>query len=166
MDVKDIIRELKIVENDSKNRLVPTGNLSIYSMARECRRCIEDLEKENEELEAQIENYKISENESKEIIAELNGKIKDLREFADKLSEAHTDEWEKQQEVITELKEIHESDKRSVGIIVKTAKDEIDKLKLCASSWIMSLEDVHARDVEKRREEVIKELEERVKKCK
>lgn len=112
------------------------SDLHLWHFGTSDRSLLNKFQKENEMLRDEIrvlrrncESDELALNESKEILAELKEKIKDLREFADKLSEAHVDEWEKQQEVITELKELHESDKRSVGIIVKTAKDEIEKYK-------------------------------------
>lgn len=46
-------------------------------------------------LRRNCESDELAPNESKEIFAELKEKIKDLREFADKLSDAYADEWEK-----------------------------------------------------------------------
>ena len=44
-------------------------------------------------------------------------------------------------------------------------KAQLEKMKICASSWIMSLEDVRASKVNDRRGEVLRELEKRVNEC-
>ena len=65
---------------------------------------MEVLEKDNEAL-------KQSEQEALEIIAELkeenarlNQQVKDLKDFAEKLSEEHASEWEQQQNIITKMR--------------------------------------------------------------
>ena len=48
---------------------------------------------------------------------------------------------------------------------IKDLQEQIEKIKTVASSWIMSLEDVRASEVNNRRFEVLRELEKRVTEC-
>lgn len=48
---------------------------------------------------------------------------------------------------------------------IKDLQEQLVKIKMVASSWIMSLEDVRASEVNNRRFEVLRELEKRVTEC-
>lgn len=88
-------------------------------------------------LEKQIENYKLSENESKENIAKLEEQYIDLCESLDIMNDRESELLE-----------------------------QIENLKVVASSWIMSLMDVRESEVNDRRGEVLREIERRMKELK
>lgn len=63
MTDEEIIRELKSIEEQYRNKLVPTFEVNISSMARSCRQHIEQLVKENAELKVQIPQWHDSRND-------------------------------------------------------------------------------------------------------
>lgn len=58
MTDEEIIRELKNIEEQYRNKPVPTFEVNTSLMARSCRQHIEQLAKENAEQKAQIEKMK------------------------------------------------------------------------------------------------------------
>lgn len=54
---------------------------------------------------------------------------------------------------------------RKMSAEIEELEEQIEKMKMVASSWIMSLEDVRASEVNNRRFEVLRELEKRVAEC-
>lgn len=52
MDVTTILKNLHSVEEKFKDKFVYTGELNIVAMAQDVRRCIEQLQQENERLKS------------------------------------------------------------------------------------------------------------------
>ena len=58
LSVEETLRNLKQVEEKYKIRFIPTGEVNISEMARDCIDTIEALQQENEQLRAQLDEWK------------------------------------------------------------------------------------------------------------
>ena len=82
--------------------------LDIQGDMNAIKKTMNELKKLSDEEKAREEEMREDENNVgilyKKSYADLEKENAELKEYAEKLSEQHADEWQKQQEVITELK--------------------------------------------------------------